>query len=478
MENYKLKDLIYLKERSEVIRQDRFKDDSNYMSVSILGKKYLVNDYSKFGIGIIAEKSVGFKENQKIENVKIWVNESCLYTNGATLVHIKPHGDKYIFGLDLEFYLDINEVQAIIDINKIIESTDNLNKERNKLDKDFLNTIDSFHYYIKTTKEKIDVIEKKVNSLDTDLREKYLESFKSTFNLKFQGFFKKIHKSLNQLKENSDVSQDSFYLKYAQDLITPFFTEIGLGKRAVEKPLGYAGDYEMMNQIYKKDINQGSLFGNLMHFALIESKTSESVRFRRNLLANLFKDKKEENLKSKEIRSLSVASGPAQEVLDFIVNSKKEEVERFKFDLLDLDKFSLRYAQARITEAMKRSGKKTSLKLINENVIHMALGKTERIPKESYDLIYSAGLYDYLDFTISKLLTQTLFEALKPGGTLLIGNFSSKNPEKIFLDLVLDWFLIHKSDNEMVEIVPKGASFELSHDDNNVIAYLKIKKNK
>jgi cyclopropane fatty-acyl-phospholipid synthase-like methyltransferase len=40
-----------------------------------------------------------------------------------------------------------------------------------------------------------------------------------------------------------------------------------------------------------------------------------------------------------------------------------------------------------------------------------------------FDLIYSAGLYDYLEKKVATKLTDRLFELLAPGGYLLLTNF-------------------------------------------------------
>ncbi len=42
-----------------------------------------------------------------------------------------------------------------------------------------------------------------------------------------------------------------------------------------------------------------------------------------------------------------------------------------------------------------------------------------------------------------------LFAALKPNCQLLIGNFSTTNPNRIMMEICLDWNLIHRTEKEM-----------------------------
>ena len=45
-----------------------------------------------------------------------------------------------------------------------------------------------------------------------------------------------------------------------------------------------------------------------------------------------------------------------------------------------------------------------------------------------FDLIYSAGLYDYLETPVAERLPQVLFDLLNPGGQLLYANFAPDIP--------------------------------------------------
>ncbi len=57
---------------------------------------------------------------------------------------------------------------------------------------------------------------------------------------------------------------------------------------------------------------------------------------------------------------------------------------------------------------------------------------------KDFDLIYCAGLFDYLSDPVAKITTRKLYDALKPKGKLIIGNFSITYPHQFGMDLVLD----------------------------------------
>ena len=60
------------------------------------------------------------------------------------------------------------------------------------------------------------------------------------------------------------------------------------------------------------------------------------------------------------------------------------------------------------------------------------------------DLIYSAGLYDYLPDRVAVLLTKRLFGRLRPGGRMLLGNVVETPDCTWMMDYVVGWSLIYR----------------------------------
>jgi len=47
------------------------------------------------------------------------------------------------------------------------------------------------------------------------------------------------------------------------------------------------------------------------------------------------------------------------------------------------------------------------------------------------------------------MLLDWVHDRLRPGGRVILGNFHTSNPSKALMDYVLDWRLIHRSEDDM-----------------------------
>jgi SAM-dependent methyltransferase len=72
---------------------------------------------------------------------------------------------------------------------------------------------------------------------------------------------------------------------------------------------------------------------------------------------------------------------------------------------------------------------------------------------KKYDLIWSAGLFDYLDDRIAALLLKKVWRNLKDGGQIIFGNFGPDNPTRNGMELVVRWYLIHRTAEDLVKLV-------------------------
>lgn len=251
------------------------------------------------------------------------------------------------------------------------------------------------------------------------------------------------------------------------------FQESPFCRQIVQRPQGYVGDAEMMEIIYSPQYIGNTPWGMLVHKEATLYKACQAVRNRKQYLKEkIYESKENSNI-------LSMAAGSAKEIREYL-EENKDDVKKFlalDHDLKTLNKFSywdsrMEYALANAFSFIKDKNKiafpkqkhllnnsldpKTDFKGINilKTFYKYKFGS---LKKDSYDLIYSAGLFDYINNFEShnkgaKKLTTFLFDKVTTGGTLIIGNFNDSIPpdEYFSMEFLTNWILFYRSDKQLL----------------------------
>ena len=83
-------------------------------------------------------------------------------------------------------------------------------------------------------------------------------------------------------------------------------------------------------------------------------------------------------------------------------------------------------------------------------------------PDQQYDLVWAAGLFDYLEDRPAGVLLKRMWNLTKDGGQLVVGNFHPRNPNRNMMEWVGDWFLIHRTEQDFLELCHKSNISEKS----------------
>ena len=243
--------------------------------------------------------------------------------------------------------------------------------------------------------------------------------------------------------------------------------------RSIKKPLGYAGDFDMMRLLYNNEPLGQTLFSKCLHFYFMQHPNAQAVRNRKMYIYTKIKQALHENKKERPIRVLSVACGPAEEVAMLIQNADEFNHCMIEIDLLDQDIRALQYAQRNIKTSMRRNSNEIKVNYINKgikNVIQDGLDSR-------YHLIYSAGLFDYFSDSIAQFAAKQLFHALYPGGRLVIGNFKENASHRALMDLVLDWHLIYRDETKLFDLYsPLGSNLTIESEPNTINLFANIQR--
>jgi extracellular factor (EF) 3-hydroxypalmitic acid methyl ester biosynthesis protein len=265
--------------------------------------------------------------------------------------------------------------------------------------------------------------------------------------------------------------------KFTNLVITPDFIEGPINRRSYEKPLGYPGDYEMMNIIYRWRYEGKTPYGKLLHrFGL---DVAECVAMRMVMMQQTIAQVLSEASPDKAVNVTNLACGPAQEVVNCLkIPALPAPVH---FTLIDQDAGALAHAyQQTYPEVARHQGRATIQCLHVSFSQLMRAGRLfRRMPEQ--DLIYSVGLVDYLSPIRARALVSDLYGQLAPGGMLVIGNMRD-TPTGILwpLEFLCDWSLIYRTEQEMYQIASglDGAGLEVRSDPTGRVFMLFVRKPK
>jgi extracellular factor (EF) 3-hydroxypalmitic acid methyl ester biosynthesis protein len=257
-----------------------------------------------------------------------------------------------------------------------------------------------------------------------------------------------------KLQAAADFIKDSeaadYAWGYAFKEIFPYFMRSRFAERAYYKPSGYAGDHLMMEMIYANVPDGDGKLGRLIDKWCLESGAARAVRGRRKFLKEQLEDLCDGRRdRGSLIRIMNLACGSNRELFDFLADCPY--TDQIAVVAIDADPKALEYTHRYVDVFPHRA----SVKLMNDNVVRWALGRV-RHHFGLHDIIYSAGLTDYLDDRIFLSLINRSYECLEKGGTLIIGNFGDRDDNKAFLHYILQWKLIHRSSEDLLAVFSRS----------------------
>jgi extracellular factor (EF) 3-hydroxypalmitic acid methyl ester biosynthesis protein len=228
----------------------------------------------------------------------------------------------------------------------------------------------------------------------------------------------------------------------------PFFMLSRFTDRAFSKPRGYAGDYATIEMIYQDTADGDGRLGPLIDRWTLELPAAQAVKNRRSLLAEGIRDVAARWPAAEPVRVTSLASGPAREFFDVLTAA---DAPNLIATCVDIDHEALAYA----SEIAQQLGLSDHFTFAQDNVVRLTQGRghTALGPQA---LVYSVGLTDYLQDAFVVTLIDWAYELLLPGGTLIIGNVVPSNPTRAFMDHILEWVLIHRSEDELRELFSRS----------------------
>lgn len=249
--------------------------------------------------------------------------------------------------------------------------------------------------------------------------------------------------------------------------------------RTYQKPLGYAGDYEMVNMILRDPLEGSSLFSKIINSWFLSQRPAEAHRNRISYLTQLLLRESHRVAQNGRIAKIfNLGCGPAGEVQNFLIQDAV--CNQTSFVLLDFNDETLKHTTKVLQDLKIKLARETKIEVIKRSV-HQVLKdeKKSGARQQKYDLVYCAGVFDYLSDRICKRLMDIFYDMLEPGGVLVATNVDASNPSRNGMEYLLDWHLVYRNPTQLRALIPDQAPLghsSVKSDETGVNIYVEIRK--
>lgn len=275
-----------------------------------------------------------------------------------------------------------------------------------------------------------------------------------------------------------EAAPHAFYIKrqlHPLVLCSPFMY------RTFRKPLGYAGDYEMVNMMLRDPVEGGSIFAKLLNTFFLSTPPVVAHQNRIQYLIEFLRTELTAAWAARRrARVFNIGCGPARELQELIAQS--EVSNHGHFTLLDFNDETLQYTRKILTDLIQRHGRAAETNLVRKSVGQLlkeeARSHSSAIPSH-YDVVYCAGLFDYIPQKLCQQLTSLFYRMLRPGGLLVVTNVAACNPSRHWMELCVDWHLVYRDAEEMRALIPAAVNRDecrLLSDESGVNSFLEVRK--
>jgi len=425
----------------------------------LLGREKIpinVHYLSKYSIGIKFDNGNKYRSGHEFSKIMLRFNGEDIILGPCKL--IQDSGNNGISGR-LIFIRDIYDFRSLFFEHKIVKLQSaffNLPlvlAHKDSIRSSFKEYTASLTYDLNVYKHVFDQLDQEYADEKEDVKQIIQKAILATEGRKLMNFLDEKIEELQILVSDFSADEHERHGYYFRRQLWNIISCSPIMLRTNMKPRGYAGDSEMMRMIYTNAYEGNTTFAKILHKHPMEHPAAQAVRTRRKLIASMLRRVYTGLMKefSRTINVLSVACGPALELINILISP--EDCEKYNFSLLDQDQAALSEAAQLIKQIEIDLQAKIDVDYLNESVRTMLT--TERITSKwgQYHFIYSMGLFDYLTPPAARAVLAKLCQLLKPGGEMVIGNFHTSNASRVYMEYWLDWVLYYRNEEEFLDLL-------------------------
>lgn len=414
-------------------------------------------DISASGVGLAWSGDAIPSVGAVLQRLTVGFDGHVLYDGGARVTSLRRRGDAQVVGVSF--------ADALVSIDDVLSLRHVVTWRGAQSDLSFgqaewsIEGHEAFRAHVAEFRLFLEDAEEAFRKMEADLpwsvvhgeadlpaRRALIERLRAEFVPQVLDRFTRIDQAMRRANRADNEVLKAFSVRHLHQLLMP----APLLHRTRYKPLGYPGDFESMNYMYFRNFEGATLYGKALHLASCDSLPAQAVRARKDVIKARLLELARETRPGRPVRIASVAAGPAQETLEFLLEVE-EIAGPIEIVLFDQDKQALSFAHRRLGPAVESHGRGLiKLVFLHDSIKRLLHDPTLFADQGPFDFIFSSGLYDYLRIPTAVTLTRNLHLQLVPGGEAYVGNMDPANPCRWIFEHHLDWTLIYRSQAEML----------------------------
>jgi len=425
--------------------------------------------------------------SEVLTEFKMIMNDRMVYSGRAVVSSLVNTGILLVCECTLEEdWLDVDIFTSIYQKDKLQNEFSEFLKEWDKIHyvtNDFKVVIADMQVFLMDMRRWLEQVELSIRSEPSGDRNQVerdvILELKSPITPAVGSLFERFEDTAIQVPDDLQAIHRSYVKRQIHPIIlcSPFVY------RTFQKPLGYAGDYEMVNMMLGDPLQGSSLFAKILNSYFVSAPPCEAHRNRiKHLVGRLMEETERVAREKRTTRILDMACGPAKEVQEFLVQN--ELCNKAQFELLDFNDETLEYTGKTLEDLKKKYHRITPIQMVKKSVNHIlkeSFKPTREVPEKEYDFIYCAGLFDYLEDRICKKMMDYFYNMLAPGGLLLATNVTPSNPFIHVMESFMEWHLIYRNQDQMSHLTPELAQenmVQIKTEVTGVNIFIEVRKSK
>lgn len=339
-----------------------------------------------------------------------------------------------IFNIALAYFNQhINEYDRFQSIKENLSKKDSINLSESE----YNNILMFFKDFVMPFAQRLSFYDKQMNSIDFDMHSIYQDVNNTSYALSEKG--EKLIETLPKILQNNIKQIFRFFL-------LPWICKSYFVNRGFFKPLGYPGDYIIVEDMYNGNTKSFGL-GYIYDLIFLETQLCRGLRNRKDYMKHIILNFIT-NEANNHTKILNVACGSSRELREIAPELSGNNAS---LSLLDADESALGYS----SDCLKSILPKANIITLNVNVLNLVKENNNEANLDKYDLIYSIGLFDYLpDIVLTKVLI-TLLKHLSNNGIFVFAHKDHTIFNPYLADWFCDWKYYARSEKDMNNILSK-----------------------